>query len=49
MDMFRKAFLFLVGAMAIVYEETSKSIEEAAKSIEERREKLNERVAKFQP
>ena len=40
MKLFRKAFLFLVGAVAIAYEEVAKSVEEAARSIEERREKF---------
>lgn len=46
MNMFRKAFLFVVGMVAIAYEETNKSIKEATKSIEERRDKLTKRVTK---
>ena len=44
MDLFRKAFLFVVGAVVIAYEETKKSVEEAAKSLDEQREKLNGRI-----
>lgn len=47
MDVFRKAFLFVIGLVSIAYEETNKSIEEATKSIEERREKISRRVTKI--
>jgi hypothetical protein len=47
MDIFRKTFLFLVGAVVIAYEETAKSLEEATKSVEEQREKLMKRAPKF--
>ena len=39
MEMFRKAFLFCVGAVAVTYEE-------AAKSMQAQREKLHERFGK---
>ena len=39
MEMLRKAFLFYVGAVAVVYEET-------AKAVQTQREKLNERFSK---
>lgn len=40
MDMFRKAFLFIVGAVAIAYEEAGKAIDEAAKEIEKQRQQI---------
>jgi ribosomal protein L9 len=41
MDPFRKAFLLIVGAAVVAYEEAAKSIKEATKSLEEQREKLS--------
>jgi hypothetical protein len=40
MELFRKAFLFLVGAVIVIAEETGKSIKEATEAIEERREAI---------
>ena len=41
MKYFRKAFLFVVGLVAVAYDEANQSLEEAAKSLDDRREKLN--------
>lgn len=34
MDLFRKAFLFMVGTVAIAFEEAGKAIDEVAREIE---------------
>lgn len=46
MDIFRKAFLFIVGAVSVAYEEATKAAKEAQKSVEERREKVLEHAPK---
>lgn len=43
MDQIRKAFLIVVGAVAIAYEEANKSLQKATKSIEKQREKIAKR------
>ena len=40
MGYFRKAFLIFVGALAVAYEETEKTLNKTAKNLEERRERL---------
>ncbi len=45
MEIFRKSFLFIVGVVAVAYEEAAKAVKEAQDSIDERREKLADRVA----
>jgi hypothetical protein len=40
MKIFHKAVLFVIGVIAIAFDEASKSIEEMAKSIEEHREQF---------
>ncbi len=47
MDIFRKAFLFVVGAVVVAYEEATKAAKEAQKSIEERRENVIEHAPKI--
>jgi len=44
MDLFRKAFLLVVGLLSIAIEETNKSVIEASKSLDEQREKLAQRA-----
>lgn len=43
MDKIRKAFLVVVGAVAVAFEEANKSFQKASKTIEKQREKLGKR------
>jgi hypothetical protein len=43
MDLFRKAFLFSVGLVAVTIEEAEKLIEKTIKAIEEQRDELADR------
>jgi hypothetical protein len=49
MDLFRKAFLMIVGAAAITVEEATKSVKEVNHSLEERRDKIMKAVKPSEP